>query len=108
LGYNSYATNRDPSVWGSDSDEFRPERWGSSTEAIQKEFRRRKAKAEFISFHGGRRACLGEKFALAQLRITVWSLVRRLRWELDPEWVERMTPVSLYFFKVICIGTERR
>jgi unspecific monooxygenase len=37
---------------------------------------------------------LGEKFALVQLRITVWSLVRQLNWELDPEWVERMTPVS--------------
>jgi unspecific monooxygenase len=94
LGYNCYATNRDPASWGSDADDFRPERWGMSMEAIQKEYRRRKARAEFISFHGARRACLGEKFALLQIKVTLFILIRKFRWQLDPEWADRMTPAG--------------
>ncbi|KAL2127204.1 hypothetical protein VTI74DRAFT_11112 [Chaetomium olivicolor] len=74
LGYNCYSTNRDPEVWGSAADDFNPSRWGDTAVAIQKQYRLRRARAEFISFHGGRRACLGEKFALLQMRITLVTL----------------------------------
>lgn len=95
LGYNCYSTNRDPAVWGPRADEFDPARWGDSTSAIQKQYRLRRARAEFISFHGGRRACLGEKFAMLEMRVTLVALVREFRWKLDPSWVDRMTPVSI-------------
>jgi unspecific monooxygenase len=94
LGYNCYATNRDPASWGSDADEFRPQRWGDTIEAIQKEYRHRKSRAEFITFHGGRRACLGKKFALLEIKITLFILIRKFRWELDPAWPDRMTPAG--------------
>jgi cytochrome P450 len=94
LGYNCYSTNRDPAVWGPGAHDFDPSRWGQSATAIQKQYRQRRAKAEFISFHGGRRACLGEKFAILQMRITLISLVREFTWVLDPNWVDRKTPVS--------------
>lgn len=94
LGYNSYATNRDPEVWGPDANEFVPGRWGDTTGEIQTNYRRRRARAEFITFHGGRRACLGDRFAVLQLKVTVFTLVRHLRWKLDPSWPDRMTPVS--------------
>ncbi len=93
LGYNCYSTNRDPATWGPTADCFEPSRWGDSTAAIQKNYRMRRARAEFISFHGGRRACLGEKFAMLQLRVTLATLAREFTWRLDPTWVERMTPV---------------
>ncbi|CAG7953154.1 unnamed protein product [Penicillium salamii] len=93
IGYKSYATNRDPSSWGPDTDEFRPERWGATDEQISMNYRSAKAHAEFISFHGGSRACLGEKFALLEMRVTLFVLVKSLRWKLDPEWKDRMTPV---------------
>jgi len=95
LGYNCYSTNRDESVWGSAANEFDPTRWGDTPAAIQKHYRMRRARAEFITFHGGRRACLGEKFALLEMRITLVALVREFVWELDPAWVARMTPVSV-------------
>ena len=95
LGYNCYSTNRDPDAWGTDADEFLPERWGTSAKDIQKEYRQRRAKAEFISFHGGRRACLGERFALLEIKVTLFVLVRELKWTLDPSWPERMTPVRI-------------
>ncbi|KAG7291115.1 hypothetical protein NEMBOFW57_001125 [Staphylotrichum longicolle] len=79
VGYNCYSTNRDPAAWGLDADEFRPERWGVTSEQIQRQYRQRRARAEFISFHGGRRACLGERFAMLQMRVTLTVLVRQFR-----------------------------
>ncbi|KAK3296576.1 Pyoverdine/dityrosine biosynthesis protein-domain-containing protein [Chaetomium fimeti] len=92
LGYNCYSTNRDSAVWGPRADDFDPSRWGDSPVTIQKQYRLRRAKAEFISFHGGRRACLGEKFAMLEMRITIATLVREWSWTLDPTWVDRKTP----------------
>ncbi|KAK4120222.1 hypothetical protein N657DRAFT_625470 [Parathielavia appendiculata] len=96
LGYHCYSTNRDPAVWGPRADAFDPDRWGDSPAAIHKQYRLRRAKSEFISFHGGRRACLGEKFALLEMRVTLVWLVREFTWTLDPGWVDRMTPVTPY------------
>jgi cytochrome P450 len=95
LGYNCYSTNRDPAVWGPDTEAFRPARWGHSLGAIQRQYRLRRARAEFITFHSGRRACLGERFALLQMRITLVALVREFTWRLDPTWTERMTLVCV-------------
>lgn len=94
VGYNCYSTNRDPDAWGQDADAFRPSRWGCSRHDIHREYRRRRARAEFITFHGGQRACLGEQFAILQLKATLYTLVTSLRWRLDPTWLDRMTPVS--------------
>jgi cytochrome P450 len=94
LGYNAYSTNRDIEFWGSDSDDFKPERWGKNMDEINQLYRRANSKGAFISFHGGRRACLGQKFAMQQLRITIVELVRGCKWKLDESWDGRMTPVS--------------
>ncbi|KAG5982288.1 hypothetical protein E4U55_002093 [Claviceps digitariae] len=94
VGYNCYSTNRDPEAWGPDPNEFRPQRWGLDCQDIQREYRRRRSRAEFISFHGGQRACLGERFALVQLKATLYVLVKSLRWKLDPTWPDRMTPAG--------------
>lgn len=96
VGYNCYSTNRDPEAWGADADRFRPQRWGDSVQDIRKEYRRRRARAEFISFHGGRRACLGERFAVLQMKATLFMLAKELRWRPDPTWADRMTPVRLF------------
>lgn len=97
VGYNCYSTNRDPEAWGPTADQFDPSRWGGDVTSIQKQLRLRKSKAEFISFHGGRRACLGEKFALLQMRVTLCKLLGAFMWMLDPEWIDRKTPVGPVF-----------
>ena len=94
VGYHAYSTNRDPNVWGSDADEFKPERWGCTAAEVQSLYRRMKAKAGFITFHGGRRACLGEKFALLELRVAVAGLVKTFGMGLEGSGKIRMTPVS--------------
>ena len=94
MGYNAYSTNRDIEFWGADSDDFKPERWGRSMDEINHLYRKANSKGAFISFHGGRRACLGQKFAMQQLRITILELVRGCKWKVDESWDGRMTPVS--------------
>ncbi|KAE8325967.1 cytochrome P450 [Aspergillus sergii] len=109
VGYNCYSTNRDPVVWGPTADEFRPERWGQSNTEISQCYRQRRARAEFVSFHGGSRACLGEKFALLEARVALFVLVSRLSWSLDPEWPDRKTPAGpLYPRALRLIFTERK
>lgn len=105
LGYHGYSTNRDTEFWGADADAFKPERWGENIEDITQLHRRATAKGAFISFHGGRRACLGQKFTMEQLRITMVELLRGVRWSVDESWDGRMTPVSwtlLHFARVAC------
>jgi cytochrome P450 len=97
-GYNGYTTNRDIASWGPDSHEFRPSRWGKTSEEIQTLFRKSCSKSTFISFHGGKRTCLGIKFAMMGARISVSKLLTALEWQLDPTWPRRMTPVSTTLF----------
>ncbi|KAJ2895709.1 cytochrome P450 [Zalerion maritima] len=87
VGYYSYATNRDIGFWGKDSKEFVPERWGGEMDKIQSNLRKSKSKAAFITFHGGRRACLGEKFAMLELRTAVAGVLQRFELSL-PRGVE--------------------
>jgi cytochrome P450 len=94
MGYNAYSTNRDTEFWGADSEDFKPSRWGATNEEINHLYRRANSKGSFISFHGGRRACLGQKFAMQQLRITLAELVRGCRWRVDESWDGRMTPAG--------------
>ncbi|EEP75703.1 conserved hypothetical protein [Uncinocarpus reesii 1704] len=94
VGYNAYATNRDQEFWGADADEFKPERWGQTAEDINTMFRKANAKGAFISFHGGRRVCLGQKFAMFEARITMAAVLRSVEWKIDPAWPRMMTPVS--------------
>jgi unspecific monooxygenase len=94
VGYNCCSTNRDTDFWGPDADEFKPSRWGTNMEDIQQLYRKANAKGTFITFHGGRRACLGQRFAMQQLRITMVELLRALRWRVDESWDGRMTPAG--------------
>ena len=103
VGYHSYATNRDPVAWGVTANEFEPLRWGTTHEQVSQTYRHVKARAEFISFHGGARACLGEKFAMLEMRTMLLVLVHRLQWRLDPDWTDRMAPVSGLFLFLLLI-----
>ncbi|KAI0814586.1 Dit2 protein [Xylaria sp. FL0064] len=83
-GYNGYSTNRNREFWGYDADLFRPSRWGDTVDDMNMLFRRATSKAAFITFHGGKRTCLGQKWALATHRITMAIFLVSVRWRLDP------------------------
>ncbi|WQF79770.1 Putative cytochrome P450 [Colletotrichum destructivum] len=108
VGYHCYSTNRCPVAWGPTADKFDPGRWGCSSEAIQQNYRRRRARGEWISFHGGKRACLGEKFAMLEIRSTLIQLVSEFSFTLDPTWIDRKTPAGpLYPRALRLVFTER-
>ncbi|KAF4781289.1 cytochrome P450 [Colletotrichum scovillei] len=53
----TWAMNRSRTTWGSDADQFRPERWLVGGKVINK------STSEFPVFNGGPRTCLGKKMA---------------------------------------------
>ncbi|TFK26575.1 cytochrome P450 monooxygenase [Coprinopsis marcescibilis] len=69
LSVPSYSIHRDPSVWGEDVEDFRPERWfEQDASATQKTFN---------PFSVGPRACLGRNLAFMELQIIIASIMRR-------------------------------
>ncbi|SCU95204.1 LADA_0G14224g1_1 [Lachancea dasiensis] len=91
VGYNVMSTGRYKSGWGESADNFMPERWGASIDKIMNEWRHRKNTCNMGAFHGGRRACLGEKLALLEVRITMATVLRSFEWTLAPDWADRVT-----------------
>lgn len=54
VAYSTYVLHRRHDIWGSDADEFKPERWTG-----------RKLGWEYIPFSGGARVCIGREFLLS-------------------------------------------
>jgi unspecific monooxygenase len=92
LGYNNYATTHS-SAWV-DADSFKPERWGTDLPEINDSFKHAKSNSTLPSFHGGKRACLGERFALFESKLFVRQVVTNFQVLLDPNWKERLTPAG--------------
>lgn len=92
VGYICYATGHDPNIWGSNADDFVPERWGTEISEIRANYLGAKSTSKLVTFHGGMRACLGERLALQETRILITEMVKAVEWELDPTWEERITP----------------
>ncbi|TQV92713.1 Cytochrome P450 [Cordyceps javanica] len=85
VGWNSYAVHTDARTWGPDALEFRPGRWGTQIAEINALFRLKQARATFIPFSTHSRMCLGMQFALMQLKIGLYELLRELRWSVSDE-----------------------
>lgn len=80
IGWNAYAVHTDTRIWGSDTLEFRPNRWGKDVSSINAMFRVQQSKAMFIPFSTRSRTCLGVSFALIQLKIVLYELFSELEW----------------------------
>ncbi|KAK0492671.1 cytochrome P450 monooxygenase [Armillaria luteobubalina] len=71
----SYTIHRDPTVWGDDVEEYRPERWFEcDSAAILKTFN---------PFSVGPRACVGRNLATLELHIIIASILRRFHFVLE-------------------------
>ncbi|KAK0493477.1 cytochrome P450 monooxygenase [Armillaria luteobubalina] len=70
-----YTIHRDPSVWGNDPEEYRPERWFECDSASV-------AKA-FTPFSVGPRACIGRNLAILELQIIIASILKRFHFVLE-------------------------
>ncbi|KAK7469446.1 hypothetical protein VKT23_003917 [Stygiomarasmius scandens] len=83
------AINRSSEVWGPDARAFRPERWASppaKANAIPGLY------SNVLTFLNGNpidgnRACIGYKFALIEIKIFLYVLVRDIEYSMDPSMV---------------------
>ncbi|PYH93210.1 cytochrome P450 [Aspergillus ellipticus CBS 707.79] len=64
--YSTFVMHRRPDIWGSDADEFRPERWNE-----------RKVGWEYLPFNGGPRICIGQQFALTEAGYVLVRILQR-------------------------------
>lgn len=97
VGYNNMATGRDRTVWGIDADQFQPSRWGTTLAEINSNYSSAKRSGRLPAFHGRKRACLGEKFALHESKWSITSILEKYRVSLDVNWKEKITsagPIS--------------
>jgi cytochrome P450 len=79
-----WATNRNPELWGPNSEDFVPERWidqnGRTTMNGGAD-----SNYAFLTFLHGPRSCIGEKFARAELRALLAALVGSFEFQMaDP------------------------
>lgn len=72
--------HRDPAVWGSDANEFKPERftWGVSKAC--------KCPQAYIPFGVGPRLCLGKNFAMVELKVVLSLIVSKFSFTLSPKY----------------------
>ncbi|KAJ6070839.1 hypothetical protein N7467_012158 [Penicillium canescens] len=92
VGWNAWAVHSNPAVWGEDAREFRPDRWGETVEEMQGRFRRETVRGTYIPFNAHKRKCLGQGFALLQIKIFLFVLLGKVRWVVDPAYQLKMTP----------------
>jgi len=74
---DSFNISRDPSVWGPDALQFRPERWLEKSPAS--------AALQTWAFGDGSLACVGRRLAEWESKLTLAALFRRFEFSLEPE-----------------------
>lgn len=86
VGWNAMAVQRNENVWGPTARRFIPERWGDKPDDIMAKFRRETVKGHCIAFNSHTRKCLGQGYALLEMKMVLFELVRRVKWTVDPEY----------------------
>ena len=66
----------DKKHWGEDAHSFRPERWLENPDVKRHPF-------SFIPFSAGARNCIGQRFAMTELRIVVCELIKNFEFSLS-------------------------
>ncbi|CAL5044890.1 unnamed protein product [Urochloa decumbens] len=79
VNYMIYAMGRMTYLWGTDAEEFRPERW-----LVNGVFQQENP-YKFVAFNAGPRICLGKEFAYRQMKIMAATLIHFFRFKLEDE-----------------------
>ncbi|KAH8585513.1 putative sporulation-specific N-formyltyrosine oxidase Dit2 [Bisporella sp. PMI_857] len=92
VGWNAYGVQIDKNVWGPTAQEFIPGRWGTTVDEMQAKFRRETVRGAYIPFNAHTRKCLGQGFALLEMKIMLFVLLRRTKWTIHPDYTLKLTP----------------
>uniref|UniRef100_A0ACD5YW16 Uncharacterized protein n=1 Tax=Avena sativa TaxID=4498 RepID=A0ACD5YW16_AVESA len=103
--YNTYAIGRDPSAWGHDCLEFRPERWmkgGGFAGGAESPFK-------YVVFNAGPRLCIGKRFAYTQMKTLVAAVLETFAVEVVPgQVVKPKLNTTLYMKNGLMVSFRRR
>ncbi|KAI0332868.1 cytochrome P450 [Cubamyces sp. BRFM 1775] len=72
---NIFGVNRDPTIWGPDAAEWKPERWLSPLPASVTDAHVPSVFANTMTFVAGPRSCIGYNFALTEIRVVLSHLL---------------------------------
>lgn len=101
VGWNAYGVHTDTKIWGPDAREFKPERWGTDVKSTQAAVRSKTTACHFIAFNAHSRKCLGQGFAILQMKVLLFELVRRVEWDVHPGYELKLTSVSSVQFSSV-------
>lgn len=69
---SAYSIHREPEYWGSDANEFKPERWARARDFHP---------VQYLAFGAGKRNCIGKYFALHEMKLLMGALMGKFRFE---------------------------
>lgn len=67
VGANAWVVHRDPEIWGSDAEAFRPERWLKGSKGEMEKYS--------LAFGGGARSCIGKNISMMEMSKLIPTLV---------------------------------
>ncbi|GMF75187.1 unnamed protein product [Aspergillus oryzae] len=94
VGWTAYGVHTDPNTWGPTAHEYQPERWGDDVHAIQRAISQQQVRGSYIPFNAWTRSCIGSEFALLQLRVTLYEIVRHFEITSAPDYRYSIKVVS--------------
>jgi cytochrome P450 len=102
VGLNPFIIGRNKGIWGTDADEYRPERWLQSETESDEAYKERMRlfNANDLTFGGGSRICIGRNLAQMEVYKIVATLVSRYEvslvdpnadWKVTGSWFPRQS-----------------
>lgn len=97
---NIYSVHLNPSVWGKDVEEWKPERWitHSNTLSEHPHVSKHKLATVFLPFAAGRRVCIGQTLARLEAAIVLAELVRHFDLALDDKYTPEVVMESTLMY----------